>query len=294
MYPVFSVAKAQGFLDIKIPSHYYFGNTKRYTYGWNPINLQLEEDDRLEVPWPNKKDKVFWRGASTGGGNHPPGFSPHYHRHRFLRLASDKSDSNVSITIGHPHVQGHYLSAHVPAARINDEVIDAAFVKAVSAEAYPGGSEALVEAHRFGDPAILGEYWAYKYLVDLDGAGYSGRFMAFLASNSVPVKATVYDEFFRDWIQPWVHFIPLSPSYREIYNIHAYFSGPTDTTKEAHGRHIPASSVGDRQLRRIARAGKHWKKTIGRPIDMEVYVYRLCIEWARLWADDRDAMNFTL
>ena len=24
------------------------------------------------------------------------------------------------------------------------------------------------------------------------------------------------------------------------------------------------------------------------------YVYRLCLEWARLWADDRDAMNFSL
>ncbi|KAJ7475275.1 hypothetical protein B0H11DRAFT_2235902 [Mycena galericulata] len=31
----------------------------------------------------------------------------------------------------------------------------------------------------------------YKYLLDLDGTGYSGRFLAFLASDSVPVKATV-------------------------------------------------------------------------------------------------------
>jgi len=23
-----------------------------------------------------------------------------------------------------------------------------------------------------------------------------------------------------------------------------------------------------------------------------VYVYRLCLEWARLWHDDRDAMSF--
>ena len=71
----------------------------------------------------------------------------------------------------------------------------------------------------------------------------------------------------------------------------------------------------DRRLRRIARAGKTWKKTIGRTLDMEgeffffncffilrggsnvffiAYVYRLCLEWARLWADDRGAMNFSL
>lgn len=73
------------------------------------------------------------------------------------------------------------------------------------------------------------------------------------------------------------------------------------------------SVEGDKRLRRIARAGKKWKQTIGRTLDMEgmlralvsrnlaqlldarpAYVYRLCLEWARLWADDRDAMNFSL
>lgn len=82
LYPVFSPAKAQGFMDIKIPSHYYFGSTRRYTYGWDPINQELKDYDAMEVPWENKTDKVFWRGATTGGGSHPPGFSPLYQRHR--------------------------------------------------------------------------------------------------------------------------------------------------------------------------------------------------------------------
>ena len=75
----------------------------------------------------------------------------------------------------------------------------------------------------------------------------------------------------------------------------------------------PRSLDGDAQLRRIARAGRQWKMTIGRKLDMEseslvifamlpgvvlikcdlpAYVYRLCIEWARLWADDREAMTY--
>lgn len=74
-----------------------------------------------------------------------------------------------------------------------------------------------------------------------------------------------------------VHFVPLSASYREIYNIHAYFSGPTRAALEAANSTqllVPAvqrrgSVEGDRRLRRIARAGKQWKKTIGRTIDME-------------------------
>ena len=75
------------------------------------------------------------------------------------------------------------------------------------------------------------------------------------------------------------------------------------------------NSEGDRRLRRIARAGQQWKRSIGRRVDMEgmfcvfislfflswcgtlisllVYVYRLALEWARLVADDREAMGFT-
>jgi hypothetical protein len=84
VYPVFSPAKARGFLDIRIPSHYYYGSTPRYTYGWDSINIESRTIDPMEVPWHEKKDKIFWRGASIGGGNHPPGFSDHYQRHRYV------------------------------------------------------------------------------------------------------------------------------------------------------------------------------------------------------------------
>lgn len=99
--------------------------------------------------------------------------------------------------------RARYVSAAVPAARLNAEALDAAFVKAVAAEAYPGGRAALAAAHRTADGVPLGKHWAYKYVADLDGAGYSGRFMALLASDSVPVKATVYEEYFGGWIEPW-------------------------------------------------------------------------------------------
>ncbi|KAF9462250.1 hypothetical protein BDZ94DRAFT_1166281 [Collybia nuda] len=301
LYPVFSPAKAQGFMDIRIPSHYYYGSTKRYTYGWDAVNLELKAVDDMDVPWEKKVDKVFWRGATTGGGSHPPGFSAQYQRHRFLRMASDTSAANRTITFADPPSSDNYISVPVPVSQLNEEIMDTAFVKAVSSESYPGGLEALMESHRFGDSVPLGEHWSYKYLIDLDGMGYSGRFMSFLASDSVPVKTTVYEEFYSDWIQPWVHFIPLSSAYNEIYNIHSFFSGATYSTLRAANStqmHLPArrrrSISGDRRLRRIARAGKQWKQTMGRTIDMEVYVYRLCLEWARLWADDRDSMTFSL
>jgi hypothetical protein len=136
-----------------------------------------------------------------------------------------------------------------------------------------------------------------------------------------------------------VHFIPLSASYNEIYNIIAYFSGPTPSTLisaslddlstlnsassnssspltssdsspsssttnteskqrnvsklsdyalEAlqnqevlmltkHGREVLRSVDAERRLRRIARAGKEWKRTMGRKVDMEGVCFLSCV-----------------
>jgi len=82
LYPVFSPAKGRGFSDIRIPSHYYYGSTPRYTYGWDAVNLELKEVDDMEVPWEEKSEQIFWRGATTGGGSSPPGFAHQYQRHR--------------------------------------------------------------------------------------------------------------------------------------------------------------------------------------------------------------------
>ncbi|KAK2464483.1 hypothetical protein APHAL10511_003462 [Amanita phalloides] len=300
LYPVFSPAKAKGFMDIRIPSHYYYGSTRAYTYGWDPVNLELKDVDPMEVPWESKIDKIFWRGATTGGGSHPHGFTPRYQRHRFVRMASDTSNMNRSVTYARPSSSStNFVTTQVSAAKLNEEIMDAAFTKAMSPESYPGGMKALQASHRFGDAVPLGRHWSYRYLIDLDGMSYSGRFMAFLASDSVPIKSTIYEEFFSDWIQPWVHYIPLSMSYKEIYNMYGYFTGPTKATLEAVNSTLAETPIenrrsveGDRRLRRIARAGKQWKKTIGRKIDMEAYVYRVCLEWARLWADDREVMTF--
>ncbi|KAH7929024.1 glycosyltransferase family 90 protein [Leucogyrophana mollusca] len=298
LYPVFSPAKAKGFSDIKIPSHYYHGQNKRYTYGWDSVNLEPKEVDDMEVPWEEKSEVIFWRGATTGGGSTPSGFSPSYQRHRFLRMASESNKANRTVVYADPPSSTNYVSAVVPVAKLNSDIMDVAFVSAVGN--YPGGEEALRKDHRFGDAVPLGKHWAYKYLVDLDGMSYSGRFMAFMASDSAVVKATVYEEYFSDWLQPWLHYIPLSSSYAEIYNIHAYFSGASKSTLESanstasHDTQKSRSVEGDKQLRRIARAGKQWKKTVGRTVDMEAYVYRLCLEYARLWADDRESMSFAL
>ncbi|KAJ3715196.1 hypothetical protein C8R42DRAFT_726126 [Lentinula raphanica] len=373
LYPVLSPARAKGFGDIKIPSHYYYGSTQAYTYGWDKIKQKVHSVDLGEVAWgdltdvgpdgqggvddrdlvidPNfdghnntsnpprnrktgkesKRNKIFWRGATTGGGNSPPGFAALYQRHRAVRMADWDAEGDVEVWVpstnpianvsstsvsssGTPHNPTNVdapLKAHkIPIAALNKALMDVAFVKASNANQYPGGLKKLKEEHRFADGVSLGNHWQYKYLLDLDGMSYSGRFMSFLASDSVPVKSTVYEEFFSDWIEPWLHYIPLSSSYEEIYNIFGYFSGiPAEVVEEVYGDAvdpetgaplfppgtkipaIPGAPDGDERLQHIAQAGKKWKNTIARKVDMESYVYRLALEWARLNAVDRESMT---
>jgi hypothetical protein len=84
LYPMFSPAKGVGYSDILIPSHYYFSSTKRYTYGWDPVNQIIKDVDDMETKWEDKSDDIFWRGATTGGGSSPPGFLSQYQRHRLV------------------------------------------------------------------------------------------------------------------------------------------------------------------------------------------------------------------
>ena len=129
-------------------------------------------------------------------------------------MSSDKS--NATRVVVFPDLASstyNYAAAAVPIAKLNEDIMDAAFVKAVGLESYPGGQAALERDHRFGETVPLGRHWSYKYLVDMDGMSYSGRFLSFLASDSVPLKSTVYEEYFSDWIQPWYSVLVSSDIY---------------------------------------------------------------------------------
>ena len=121
-------------------------------------------------------------------------------------MASSHSEENRTVVIPSSETSS-YTSVSVPIAKLNDEIMDVAFVRLLGWANYPGGRAALRKDHRFDKSVPLGEHWKYKYLVDIDGMGYSGRFLSFLASDSVPIKATVYQEYFSDWLQPWYVFL---------------------------------------------------------------------------------------
>jgi hypothetical protein len=118
-------------------------------------------------------------------------------------MASSTSDFNRTIAFADPPTSTNYVYASVPLASLNQQIMDVAFVSSIDSDNYPGGLEQQVIDHRFDDAVILSDYWAHKYILDLDGMSYSGKFFAFLGSDSAVIKSSVHQEFFSDWIQPW-------------------------------------------------------------------------------------------
>lgn len=147
----------------------------------------------METPWEKKTNKVFWRGATTGGGSTPPGAVARYQRHRcvsltlllffllhfaldfdalfslsFLRMTSDLTANNRTVVFANPPDSKNYVEANVAMQDLNDRIMDVAFVKAVGCTHYPaGGCDGMRLDHRFADPVHLGENWRHKYLIDV-------------------------------------------------------------------------------------------------------------------------------
>jgi hypothetical protein len=120
-------------------------------------------------------------------------------------MTSDNSTTNHTVVFASPDSEGPpFRSAEIPLGELNANVMDVAFTKAAYEINYPGGEDGLRRDYPFAvDAAPLGEHWAHKYLLDLDGMGYSGKFFALMESESAVIKATVYEEFWSDWAQPW-------------------------------------------------------------------------------------------
>ena len=102
----------------------------------------------------------------------------------------------------------------------------------------------------FADTMGLDESYKYKYLVDIDGNGWSGRFHRLMSTKSMVLKTTLFPEWYSERVMPWVHYVPLKVDYTDLYDILGFFIGVPGTTDTAH----------DALAEKIATAGKAWAR----------------------------------
>ncbi|KJZ77079.1 hypothetical protein HIM_03400 [Hirsutella minnesotensis 3608] len=272
LIPLFGGSKLPMNNEILIPGAMYLTKMEFYSGG-----------NSHGPPWVRKKNALIWRGDGSGGRPKPQTWH-HFQRHRLVDMLNGTS---VSLAEADPS-KGRAMTFELPSEsqypgrRIGTGGLgewlktftDAAFVRHCHGECdYLGNHFSLSkEIH-------MKKQYNYKFLPDADGNSFSARFRGFLRSTSLPLKATVYAEWHDDRLIPWLHFVPLDNTFRDLYPVLDFFS-------DGDGR------PGDTAARFIAERGMEWADKVLRREDMRLYVWRLLLEWARVCDENRHVLGY--
>ncbi|KAJ7721130.1 glycosyl transferase family 90-domain-containing protein [Mycena metata] len=164
----------------------------------------------------------------------------------------------------------------VPRARLLPVLLDVAFAGAAPLNCEPSQCAVLGKMFEWRRAHDLQAAARYKYVLDVDGNGWSSRFKRLMNSGSLIFKASAYPEWFSDRLAPWVHYVPIQNLYTDLLDTLLFF--------RAH----------DERGARIAAAGCEWSRRFWREEDLVAYNFRLFLEYARVMSADRAAMSFVM
>ncbi|GAA5959239.1 hypothetical protein JCM8115_000048 [Rhodotorula mucilaginosa] len=271
LLPLFSFAKMSIHSDILLtPLEQYWDHEP-----WDP-------------KWEDKQsDKAVWRGSTTGVWFDRTTWWRASQRVRVWFMGKDEQGSRRVRFLGQgvetPKGVESLVEHDVPTRKLVDKYLDFAFSgKAGQCDVEDGSCDAVKKLFDFQRAFGWNEANEYRYLLDLDGNAWSGRFHRLLSSNSAVIKSTIFPEWYNGWIQPWVHYIPLRVDYTDLFDIMAFFTGDLEG-RNAH------PELG----KQIADNGKEYADKYWRYADMETYLFRVLLEWARVSSHDRPSMDYT-
>lgn len=245
LMPIFSQSKISSFNDILYPSPWYWSGKVPY-------------DESTDVAWVKKKDQMYWRGSTTGGFSRD-GSWRRQHRQRLVHKINSNDQAKILVDRGDGRNEDWQIK-EVPRSDFK-ELFDVHFSHVGQCD--PQDCDAQKEFFQIKRKAKQDDAWKYKYLIDIDGNAFSGRFYAFLKSKSLVYKLALFREWHEEWLKPWVHFIPMTLRGEEWVEAVKWFASEDLGRKEAH---------------RIALQGKEWANKILRNEDLEVWLFRLLLE----------------
>ena len=293
LMPVFSQSSIAGFSDILYPSPWNYADKVKYE----------PSDNFPDAEYDDKMNTLFWIG-STSEGMGSKGRWKGLSRQRFSHLVNNNTDSQVSVLLPTSDVSSNTTYSYQildGTAPTRDLGIQTA-VHLNEPIRYCG--ECGIQQKEFGvvPPVDFQECWRYRHLFDLDGAGFSGRFLPFLQSHSLPYKSGLLRQWFDSRLMPWIHFVPVDLRLHGLWSTMAYFAGVNGTVSGGPGgllnglrkqRHVVMEARRDAG-KKIADEGRTWAEKAIRKEDMEIYFFRLLLEWGRLTDDHRNVMGFRL
>lgn len=294
LLPVFSQSKPHGFNDILYPSAWNYMDKVRYapTEAKGTAGQDDYDSGFPDLPFEQKENVLFWRGATSEGVSSENGAWRGMTRQRLVHMANNLPTSpherfTILLPVPGDHTRYQYRVLPGPAAKELGLKTDIAIVDRI---ARCGGADCRDQEAEFNlvAPTDFQAHWRYRFLFDLDGAGFSGRFLPFLQSRSLPFKTALFREWYDSRLTAWLHFVPQDIRLHDVWSTLAYFGGVNGTM---FGQRIwwrPHLREGEI----IAEAGRKWAAKVLRKEDMEVYFFRLLLEWGRLTDDNRDELGF--
>ena len=273
LMPLFSWAKTDAFSDILIP-------LPQHTLGGN---------DDIKWDFRRRYDSLFWRGKI---GQHGP--DAHAWRgsqkYRLLNLFADPDPSDeVTLLVQNGAKDHKFGYERVLASEVNNI---APFDFGLNDFADCHGEHCELLKQKFAAKEETQEPLEYRYvlLTDEDKGPPSQLMRTLRSSGSIPFLSTVFRSWYTERLQPYLHFVPIDPRFHALHSTYLYFTGTTDRA-QVNGKDAKLKGASN-DAEWIAREGHKWtEKAVGKK-DMEVYLFRLLLEWGRLLDEKRDAVGF--
>ncbi|KAK3942423.1 glycosyltransferase family 90 protein [Diplogelasinospora grovesii] len=260
LFPIFSQSKISSYADILYPSPWYWFEKVPY-------------DEKKDMEWAEKADQLYWRGSTTGGYSRNGGWR-RQHRQRFVQKIN--AADNAKILVNPDSTNQEWEVKEVPRGDYKG-LMDVYFSHVGQCD--QGDCDAQKEFFTIKEYADQEDAYKYKYVLDLDGNAFSGRFYAFLKSKSLVYKWAVFREWHYEWLKSWVHYIPLSLQGDDWLEAVRFFGD---------------GNLGKKEAERMGMQGREWANKVLRHEDMEVWFFRLLLEYGRVIDDDRDKIGFSV
>ncbi|CAI7631966.1 unnamed protein product [Penicillium bialowiezense] len=257
-----------------------FSECKRYKY-----------NSRHDYEWEDKSDNLIWRGVTSGGVQVADNWQ-NMHRQRFVQLANSTEMANRTVPILSETPSSKYQNfTNFNPTNFASEKFDVGFTEAFGCIPNCSFYDDILT---FKKPKQFSETFKSKYLVDIDGHSFSGRWRAFQLSKSLGIKATIFREWHDSRLFAWRHFVPMDNRFDEFYSLMTYFIGlnsqSSENTTLINEPHIQSH---DFEAEVIAAQSREWAQHALRNEDLDIYLYLLLLEYGRIIDDNRDIIGYS-
>ncbi|KXH42447.1 capsular associated protein [Colletotrichum salicis] len=276
LLPIFGRFKADGFNDILLPLM--------------PLG---DEEPEHKKDFRQRKDSVYWRGTI---GENPISDEAlrGNHKHRLVHLVNNATAADdVTMMLGAPS-KGSWYAYEIVRAREANAILpfDIGIAEYACDHRTPGCAAAKAELGF--KPPTSGEEdpldHRYVMLLDEDTAPPPQMLRTIRSPGSVPFMSSVFGEWYSERLIPWLHFVPVDTRFHALHSTVAYFVGLKGRGK-INGREVDFEARWE-DAEWIATQGARWVDKALRREDMEIYLFRLLLEWGRVVRDDRDSIGF--